>query len=259
MILDEILKNKRIEINRRKEELSQRELFSMIKDKPKPRDFLTVLIKNKNQGISLIAEIKKASPSAGVIKKDLNFIDLAITYESAKASAISIVTDNKFFQGEISMLREVKDKVSLPILQKDFVIDEYQIYEGYYYGADAILIIVSYLDRERIEKFLNICKELKLQAVLEVHTESDLNKIAGLDTQIIGINNRNLYTFSVDLKTTLKLKILIPQGKVVISESGIKTREDVKLLQQKGIDAILVGEELIKSSDVRLKIKELLL
>jgi indole-3-glycerol phosphate synthase len=183
---------------------------------------------------------------------------VAKIYQVNGASAISVVVDRRFFQGSIGFLRQVKQVCKLPILCKDFVISDYQIYEAASEGADAILLIASYMTTEKIQRYLDLLRNLKLFAVVEIHSEEDLEKVLKTDTKIIGINNRDLRTFKVDLNTTLRLKRMIPSDLLVISESGIKTRQDLVLLEQEGINAVLVGETLLKSSNIKAKLLELL-
>jgi indole-3-glycerol phosphate synthase len=208
--------------------------------------------------MALIAEIKFASPSAGVIKTDGDPRQIASEYESAGASAISVLTEPNFFKGDLSYLGLVKGKTSLPVLQKDFIIDPFQIYEGRAAGADAVLLIAAILERKQLEDFVVLAMELQMTPLVEVHDEYDLEKTSTLALPLIGINNRDLKTFGVDLKTTLRLKGRIPPGTKVISESGIKSSGDVRLLREAGVDGILVGEILMRSSDPTLKIRELL-
>ncbi|HHT9130844.1 MAG TPA: indole-3-glycerol phosphate synthase TrpC, partial [Candidatus Brocadiaceae bacterium] len=206
----------------------------------------------------IIAEIKKASPSLGVIRTDFNHVEIARLYESSGAAAISVLTDEKFFQGKLSYLTDVKKSVSLPILRKDFIIDPYQIYEARSAGADAILLIAALLSKEEIQRFLELARELGMDCLVEVHSELELEKVLQTSANIIGINNRDLATFKIDLETTLLLKPMIPSGKIVVSESGIKSREDIVKLIKKGVDAVLVGETLMKSTNISTKLHELL-
>jgi len=258
MILREIIKNKEIEIAQRKKSYSieriKKEAYDLHNN---TRGFKQAISYPKGK-IKLIAEIKKASPTEGIICDEFDPISIAKIYESAKASAISVLTDEKFFQGNLHHLKQIKEVTTIPILRKDFIIDEYQIYESRVAGADAILLIADCLPEEKLNSFFNISKSLGLDTVVEIHTRNDLDKVLSTNAEIIGINNRNLYTFVVDLKTTFMLKLLIPKDKIIISESGIKTNEEVQLLQEKGIDAILVGTTLMRSENIKDKIKELM-
>ncbi len=258
MILKEIIKNKKLEIVQRKRRISLEEIKKKAHDLPKiTRGFKRAISYPKGK-IKLIAEIKKASPTEGIICEKFDPVSISKIYEESKVSAISILTDEKFFQGNLNHIKNVKEVTNIPILRKDFIIDEYQIYESKVAGADAILLIADCLSEEKISSFLNISKNLGLDCLVEVHNPDDIYKVLQTKAEIIGINNRNLYTFVVDLKTTFMLKLLIPKDKIVISESGIKTNEEVQLLQEKGIDAILVGTTLMKSENIKDKIEELL-
>jgi len=258
MILREIIKNKELEINQKKRIFHLEEVKKQAYDLPKAtRDFKRAVSYPQGK-IKLIAEIKKASPSEGIICEIFNPVSIAKIYEESKVSAISVLTDEKFFQGNLLHLKEIKKVTHIPILRKDFIIDEYQIYESKVAGADALLLIADCLSIEKINNFLNISESLGLNCLVEIHNRDDLEKVLQTKAKIIGINNRNLYTFVVDLKTTFMLKLLIPKDKIVISESGIKTNKDVQLLQEKGIDAILVGTTLMKSENIKDKIKEIM-
>ncbi|ODS30057.1 MAG: indole-3-glycerol phosphate synthase (IGPS) [Candidatus Scalindua rubra] len=208
-------------------------------------------------GIKIIAEIKKASPSAGVIREDFKYVDIAMEYEASGASAISVLTDKEFFMGDIKYLSEIKEAVNIPVLMKDFIIDSYQIYEARTAGADSILLIARLLTNDQIETFLSLSHSLGMECLVEIHNNDELKKVMETRATIIGINNRNLDTFETNIETTLHLSPLIPEGKIIVSESGIKTRADILKLEEAGIDAILIGETLMRSKDIFLKIKEL--
>ncbi|MBI2556701.1 MAG: indole-3-glycerol phosphate synthase TrpC, partial [Planctomycetes bacterium] len=208
--------------------------------------------------IRIIAEIKKASPSLGIIREDFNPVEIARIYETNGAAAISVLTDEKFFQGSLSYLTGVKKSVNLPVLRKDFIVDPYQIYEARSAGADAILLIAALLSWEEMQRYLDLASELGMECLVEVHSETELKMVLKTNARIIGINNRDLATFKTDLETTLRLKPMIPAEKIVVSESGIKSRVDVEKLMEEGVDAILVGETLMKSDDISAKLRELL-
>jgi len=208
--------------------------------------------------MALIAEIKRASPSVGVIKEDVDLCRIAREYQTGGACAISVLTEAHFFKGDLSYLCLIKERTSLPVLQKDFILDPFQIYEGRVSGADALLLIASLLDQKQLKEFVDLTQNLNMVPLVEVHNEDDLEKTSLLNLPLIGINNRDLRTFEVDLKTTLRLKGKISSKTKVISESGIKSSEDVRLLREAGVDGILVGEILMRSSDPASKIKELL-
>ena len=208
--------------------------------------------------INLIAELKKASPSRGIIRGDFNPTKIALSCQANGASALSVLTDERFFEGSLKILREVKERVTIPILRKDFIIDEYQIYESIYWGADAILLIANILTAEELARFYKISKKLGMDVLVEVHTEEDVEKALKSGAAIIGINNRDLNTFRVDISTTQRLVRLIPDSKITISESGIKTYEDVMFLKSLGVDAVLIGETFMEADDIPAKIREIM-
>lgn len=247
MILDEIIAYKERQL---KDEMEKKPLSALedeIKDMGLPRSLEKALTGKK--GIKIIAEIKKASPSRGVIKPDLDPAFTAVQYEKGGADAISVLTEKKFFLGDDSFLKIVKDIASCPVLRKDFIIHEYQIYQAKALGADALLLIVAVLG-EKIGYFYKKAQSLGLDCLVEVHDERELDAALDAGARIIGINNRNLKDFSVDLKTCERLIGRIPEGIIKISESGIKTANDVRYLKSIGVDGILVGETLMKSKDV---------
>ncbi|MFN3532946.1 MAG: indole-3-glycerol phosphate synthase TrpC [Candidatus Brocadia sp.] len=255
-ILDKIYRHKLREVAENKKRVSVEVLKKDIQKSQNTKPFGRAL--KSDRGISIIAEIKKASPSLGIIRNDFDPIGIAHFYEAGGASAISVLTDEKFFYGSLSHLTNVKKSVNLPVLRKDFIIDAYQIHEARSAGADAILLIAALLSREEIQCFLALAKELDMDCLVEVHSETELQKVLQTNATIIGINNRDLATFKTDLGTTFRLRSMIPDGKIVVSESGIKSREDVKRLIDIGIHAILVGETLMKSDDIPTKLHELL-
>ncbi len=257
MILDDIIANKQKEVGSLKKRLSGKDPRQLIKGLPKPRNFLNAFKKGK---FSLIAEVKKASPSAGVIRKDFDPITLAKTYEECGASAISVLTDEKYFQGKLEYLKAAKDSTTIPILRKDFIIDEAQIYESRIAGADAVLLIVRVLDDSKLAKMLKLAEELGMQALVEVHNAKELERALKTQAKIIGINNRDLDSLQIDLQNTPRLVQQFPKLKerIVISESGIKTKEDILLLKKAGVDGILMGQTLLKSDNIPDKVNELL-
>ena len=257
MILDNIIEEKRREIEAAKAKVPLAELIK------KSADFISQIRGFKGavstpDKINLVAEIKKASPSKGVLREDFKPIEIARTYEASGACALSILTDKKFFQGDIAYLKGAREIVNLPILRKDFIIDKYQIYESVCAGADAVLLIAQLLSKEQLRQFIQLCAQLNLDIFCEVHSEEDLDKVLSQDITIIGINNRNLATFEEDLTVTARLVKKIPEDKVVISESAIKTAEDVKYLQGLGVNAVLIGETFMRSNDIEAKVKELI-
>lgn len=199
--------------------------------------------------ISFICEVKKASPSKGVIAEDFPYLSIAKEYEEAKAAAISVLTEPYFFQGKDCYLQEIAKEVSIPVLRKDFIIDEYQIYEAKLLGASAVLLICSLLEESRVKEYLNIAHSLGLSALVEAHTEEEVETALRTEAGIIGVNNRNLQTFEVDLTTSCKLRHMIPEEIIFVSESGIKTAQDVKLLKENKTNAVLIGETFMRSPD----------
>lgn len=255
-ILDKIVAEKLKEVAAAKARTPEATLRKQAEARTDFRDFKTAL--RQKDRTSLIAEVKKASPSAGLICKDFEPVSIAIKYEEAGASACSVLTDEKFFQGHLSFLSKIRAATKLPLLRKDFIIDEYQIHEASAAGADAILLIVAILDLERLKKYQSIAKQCRLSVLVEIHDEAEKEVALKAGAEIIGINNRNLKDFSVSLATTEKLAKGIAGKCVLVAESGIHTRADVERLQAAGVDAILVGESLMKSGDIGGKVKELL-
>jgi indole-3-glycerol phosphate synthase len=218
--------------------------------------------KLKENRLSLLAEIKKASPSKGLIQKNFNPAAQLKAYEEAGADCISVLTDQRFFQGSNEILREVRRLTELPVLRKEFIIDPLQIYESFFIGADVILLIVAVLELEELKKLLELTRKLNLEAIVEVHNQVELENALKTDAEIIGINNRNLNDFSVDLKTTNKLlKIIENKGLrdkyYFIAESGIKTKSDIEYLRKLGVNGVLIGETLMRAENPKAKIKEL--
>jgi len=224
-------------------------------DIPPIRDFKNAIhIPSK---ISLIAEIKFASPSAGIIREDVDPVTIGQMYEEAGAAAISLLTDKFFFKGDLNYLPRLKKALSLPILRKDFIIDDIQVKESFQWGADAVLLIARILSREQLKRLLSLCQDFGLAALTEVHDRNDLEKSMACGAKIIGINNRNLDTFEVALNTTMKLAPLVPDRTVLISESGIHHGRDIRLLEGTGVEAVLVGSALMGSDDPAKKTREL--
>lgn len=255
-ILHRIIEEKRKRLIYTKGAAPLRDLKARISDAESPRDFRAAVRRGEG-GIRVIAEIKKASPSGGVIREDFNPLGIARIYEEKAVDAISVLTEQDFFLGDIRYVPVVKQAVTRPVLRKDFIIDEYQIYESRACGADAVLLIASLLEILQAEEYLHLCGELGLSVLFEVHSLGELEKVIRLNADIIGINNRDLNTLSVDLHTTSSLKNEIPAGRIVVSESGIKTRDDVQHLDKNGVDAVLIGTSLMKSRDIGKKLDEL--
>ena len=207
--------------------------------------------------ISIIAEVKKASPSKGLISEDFDYLSIAKEYESAGASAISVLTEPYFFQGSDEYLEEIAKEVSVPVLRKDFVVDEYMIWEAKMLGASAILLIVSILDIVQLKKYLDLAHELGLSAIVETHDGDEIMSAMTVGAEIIGVNNRNLQDFTVDIENSISLRRCVSGDVIFISESGIKTKEDVHRLKENDVDAVLIGETLMKSDDKKAMIAEL--
>jgi len=223
------------------------------------RDFMSALKKPRIGKIGLIAEVKKASPSMGVICQNFDPVRIAKEYEAAGASCLSVLTDEKFFQGSLDYLRQIREAVKLPLLRKDFIIDERQILEAIEWGADAILLIVAILTDGQLAKFHSLAVEAGLAVLVEVHDEEELNRALKLSPALLGVNNRNLKTFQVDLATTETLAPrILKNGALLVAESGIHTRGDVERVQKCGAGAILVGESLVKQGDIGAKVRELI-
>lgn len=255
MILDRIIKVKRREVDYLQESTSLEALKKAVRYLPSPRDFRKAI---SGRDCSIIAEVKRNSPSKGRIREDFDHIEIASLYEENGAAAISVLTDEEFFEGGNSYLSEIKETVSIPLLRKDFIIDPYQIYETRIIGGDAVLLIAGLLEKKTLRQFIDLAESLGLSPLVEVHSREELDKALAADAGIIGINNRNLKTFSTDLRTSMELAPSVPEGRIVISESGIHTREDLEALMQKGIHSFLVGEALMKAPDIGKKLMELL-
>jgi len=205
----------------------------------------------KSKGLSLICEVKRASPSKGVIAEEFPYIDIARDYEVAGAAAISVLTEPHYFKGDDRHLREIADTVSIPLLRKDFTIDSYMIYEAKMLGASAVLLICSLLDRKTLAEYIEIAHDLGLSALVEVHDEAELATALDAGARLIGANNRDLKTFVVDKGISIRLRKLAPAEIIFVSESGVSTAEDVEVLRQNGVDAVLIGESLMRSPDKR--------
>ncbi len=256
MILSQIIEEKRIEVEKRKDKLSLSELKSSLRDPLMNRlDFKKAV---SGEGINLIAEVKKKSPSKGILRKDFRPVEIALDYAVAGAKALSVLTDEKFFGGNLSLIKEIKKEVSLPILQKDFIIDDYQVYEAKSKEADAILLIADILSKEQMNRFLGIARTLGMDALCEIRSEEDLQKALSANAEIIGINNRNLHDFKVDVETTPRLIRHIPHGKIIVSESGIKSYKDVMYLKSLGVNAVLIGEAFMMAADITAKVREIM-
>lgn len=245
MILDDIVAHKRQELKEAKKRFPLGELVSAAAEVSPAIDFAD--LHAKTQGVKIISEIKKASPSKGVIRDDFDHFSIAREYEDSGAFALSILTDRKFFGGDISYLSDIRANSALPILRKDFTIDPYQVYEARCHGADLVLLIVAVLDRGEIEEYLSLARSLGMSCIVEVHGERELETAVLAGSEIIGINNRDLRTFDVSLEVSKKLSGMVPEGKILISESGISSVEDMAGLMACGIDTFLIGETFMKA------------
>ena len=243
-ILDEIVAKTKSKLEEKKQGLSLEELSSKIDfENLKETNFKKSL---QNKAEAIIAEIKKASPSAGIISENFDPVLKSKEYESFGASALSILTEEDYFLGNIQYLKDVKAITSLPILRKDFIVDEYQIYESKLIGADCILLIASILNDEELKNFSEIAERLKLDYIIEVHDEEELQRVKHFSNAIIGVNNRNLKTFDVDINNSVELKKIFEGENIFIAESGIKSKKDIEYLQQHNINVFLIGESLMK-------------
>ena len=251
-ILTKIFNTKKDEIVEQKKKYSKDFFIESSKKITADNKFLfkkKILSDLKNKGLAVIAEIKKASPSKGIISHNFDPKAIAISYTINGASCLSVLTDNQYFKGDISYLNLVKGVTDLPVLRKDFIIDEYQIYQSKFYKADCILLIASILDANQLVEFENIAHTLGMDVLVEVHDEEELKKIERMKTELIGINNRDLRTFKTDISNSIKLGKLISDNKTVVSESGINTKEDVNLMRQNKINTFLVGERFMREQD----------
>jgi len=203
----------------------------------------------RKEGISFICEVKKASPSKGIISPEFPHLEIASNYEKAGAHAISVLTEPEFFKGSDIYLKEISEMVRIPVLRKDFIIDEYQIYESKVIGADAVLLICALLETATLKKYIEICDKLGLSALVEAHTEEEITSAIEAGARVIGVNNRNLKTFEVDIQNCIALRNMVPEHIVYVAESGIQTPEDITLLEKAGVDAVLIGEALMRSAD----------
>ena len=266
-ILDQIVEEKIREVAQLPARLiAAGDLRDALLERGERRDFPGALCKPRRGGIALIAEVKRASPSAGVICRDFDPVRIAKEYETAGASCLSVLTDDKFFQGSLEHLRQIRAAVKLPLLRKDFIIDERQILEAIEWGADAILLIVAILSDDQLKKFHSLAAEAGLAVLVEVHDEAELEQALKIGAKLIGVNNRDLKTFKVDLATTEKIAAKIEDGRwkmakasrLLIAESGIHNRADVERLKKCGANAVLVGESLLRGGDIKSKIRELI-
>ena len=266
MILDDIMAHKRDELKLRQRAEPLAELQVRRADRPPPLDFAAAL---RGSGVHLIAEVKRASPSRGVFRADLDAVLLARTYAANGAAAISVLTDSAFFHGQLDSLLKIKSDTTsqqtgftnpqppIPILRKDFIFEPYQVYESAAYGADALLLIARVLSDEMLDELLALTQQLGMTPLVEVHSEEEMERVLPFGPQVVGINNRNLNDFGVDLRTFGRLRRFLPDGVIAVAESGVHTAADVRRLGEMGADAVLVGEALVTAPDVPAKVREL--
>jgi indole-3-glycerol phosphate synthase len=254
-MIEELVEAARARVERRRAQVPLEDLESRLGERPEQRPFGEALTR---PGLSVIAEFKRRSPSAGEIRGGAEPAELARAYEDGGAAALSVLTEEAHFGGSLSDLTEARAACELPLLQKDFIVDRYQLYEAALAGADAILLIVAALDRDRLAELHDEARSLDLDCLVEVHDESELETALTVDADVIGINNRNLEDFSVDIQTTFELITDVPAGKTAVSESGIADRTTLEELERVGVDAVLIGEALMRAEDPAAKVRELL-
>jgi len=255
-VLKDIVIKKKAKLELARQALPEEELKNRVQGMAPCRPFIEAITKPRT--ISLIAEIKKASPSLGVIREDFDPVKIASIYQEAGVQALSILTEEDYFQGNILFINDIKAAVSMPVLRKDFILEAYQIYESRFFGADAVLLIADLLTREKLLELMGLAQALGLDALVEVHDEKELKKILNLKAAFIGINNRDLGTLEVDFKTTEKLYPLVPKDKTVVVESGIKSYQDILFLKILGVNAVLVGTAFMQAPDIKSKVEELM-
>ncbi len=256
MILDEIIENKSTEIKESKNSLPLELITEQLKSALPTRDFFDAI--NPKGELKIISEVKHASPSKGVFREDFDPVEIAKSYSAGGASAISVLTDEKYFKGSLTYLKNIRAEVDTPLLRKDFIIDPYQVYEARLFGADALLLIVAALDQRDLKDLLEITHSLQMNAVVEVHDAEELDRALEADARIIGINNRDLRTFNVDLNVSINLSKKVPGDKIVIAESGIGSIKDIDGLRAEGVHVFLIGETFMKAADPGQKLKELI-
>lgn len=259
MYLDRILEAKKEEVTELKRSFSIRDAQQLIGKLPATRGFAAALAARQGERMGLIAEVKRASPSKGLIRPDFDPVAIAKAYEEAGADCLSVLTDSRFFQGRGEYLKSIREAVSLPLLRKDFIIDETQIYEARLLGADAVLLITAALDREKLGHFMSIASSIGLDCLIEVHDRQELEEVLQLDgVKLVGINNRNLNTFETSLSTTMELGGLVPDHITLISESGISSPEDIAYLASAGARGVLIGEHFMRQTDVCAAVRSLM-
>lgn len=257
-ILTEIITYKKEELRSTKSRVPLSELQARIGDAAPAKSFKSAIRRNKGEALKLIAELKKASPSKGLIRSDFDPSEIASIYDKNPVAAISVLTESRYFQGSLDYLNQVRKRTEKPLLRKDFIVDEYQVYEARANSADALLLIVAALEKSQLSDLYGLASELSLDCLVEVHNWKELDTALYCGANIVGINNRNLKTMDISLNITMSLLQDIPDDKVVVSESGIGTRSDVELIEATRTDTILVGTTIMKADDIALKINELM-
>ncbi len=258
-ILDKIVTHKLGEISAAKSARPIKDIQAAAEQAPKPRDFLGALTKGDQAGrVSLIAEVKKASPSKGIIREDFCPVDIASSYARSGASCISVLTDEHFFQGSLDYLRDVRAAVDIPLLRKDFILDEYQVFEARAAGADAVLLIAECLTPSQLKDLHAVIVELNMTALVELYDAANIEAVLACKPTLVGVNNRDLNTFEIDLHHSIRIKQNLPDEIAMVSESGIFTNQDVQLMFENKVDAILVGESLMRAEDIDQAVKTLL-
>ncbi len=257
-ILNQIIENKKLELETARKNVPLADLKARINDLDPVRSFSDAIKRQKNGPVKLIAELKKASPSKGLIREDFRLSHIVSVYDRKPVSAISVLTEERFFSGSLKNLQETRKRTEKPILRKDFIFDEYQVYEARANGADAMLLIAAALEKSQIADLYGLSRELSLDCLVEVHNLKELDVTLDCGAEIVGINNRNLKTLEISLNMTFEMLRDIPADRIVVSESGISTREHVELIESSRTDAILVGTAIMKSDDIGAKIDELM-
>lgn len=255
-VLARILEHKRVEVAEAQARIPFSQLEEQVQRAPAVRSF-TQALQRADGCVAVIAEVKRASPSKGIIREDFDPVQIADVYARNDAAAISVLTDERYFQGHLDYLRAIRQRVPIPVLRKDFIISQYQVLEARVAGADALLLIVSALGDDELSDLLAYTRELGMEALVEVHTEGELQRALQAGATIIGINNRDLSTFHTTLEVTERLAPLVPLGCLCVSESGIESVEDVRRVARAGAHAVLVGESLMRAEDIGMKLREL--
>lgn len=256
MILDKIAEATKVRIQKNKEEIPFK-LMKEMAEKENANTGFPFEAALKNGDIHFICEVKKASPSKGIIAEDFPYLDIAIEYEKAGASCISVLTEPDFFKGSDEYLTEIKKHISIPVIRKDFILDTYQIYQAKVMGADCILLICALLDQKTIKEYISICDSLGLSALVEAHDEKEIEAAVGAGARMIGVNNRDLKTFEVDIHNSERLRKFVPENTLFVAESGIKNADDINYLRKAKVNAVLIGETLMRSPDKNKALEEL--